>query len=335
MIARKMLIALVTLCSLLVPLGVSSAQDMPDFVAQIETEDVMAHVRALSVAIGARPMGSLAEALTADYIAAALSDWGYEVTVEEFNATAPAAEEDAPGTAIVSRNVIGVRPGDEQMVVVGAHMDSVTAGTGAGDNASGVAVMLATARALADLDTTHTLVFIAFGAEEGGDPTGAGVYVEGLGDRIGNVIAMLNIDSVGVGTALNVYAGAVITWPEDEDSAPTIEGGPVWVRDLALDLAAEMGLPFDTSPADTWGGFTGDWSDHYAFVLAGVPVAYFEAWQWAGAADPWWGQETAEGDVLHTDGDVYAAVVPEKVEMTAEVVAATTYAIATGLAGGE
>ncbi len=335
MIARKMLIVLVTLCSLLVPLGVSSAQDMPDFVAQIETEDVMTHVRALSVAIGARPMGSPAEGLAAGYVAAALSDWGYEVTVEEFNATAPAEEEDTPGTPIVSRNVIGVRPGDEKLVVVGAHMDSVLVGTGAGDNASGVAVMLATARALASLDTTHTLVFIAFGAEEGGDPPGAEVYVEGLGDAASNIIAMLNIDSVGVGTELNVYAGATITWPEEEDAAPTIEGGPVWVRDLALDLAAEMGLPFNTSPAETWGGFTGDWSDHYAFVLAGAPVAYFEAWQWAGAEDPWWGQETAEGDVMHSEGDVYAAVVPEKVEMTAEVVAATTYAIATGMAGPE
>jgi len=335
MIARKTLLILVTLCSLLVVPSLASAQDMPDFVALIETEDVMTHVRALAVAIGARPMGSPAESLAANYIAAALSDWGYEVTVEEFNAIAPAEEEDAPGTAIVSRNVIGVRPGDEKLVVVGAHMDSVLVGTGAGDNASGVAVMLATARALASLDTPHTLVFIAFGAEEGGDPPGAEVYVEGLGDTASNVIAMLNIDSVGVGTALNVYAGATITWPEEEDAAPTIEGGPVWVRDLALDLAAEMGLPFATTPADTWGGFTGDWSDHYAFVLAGVPVAYFEAWQWAGAEDSWWGQETAEGDLMHTEGDVYAAVVPEKVERTAEVVAATTYAIATGMAGGE
>lgn len=334
MFTRRMLIVLVALCSLLIPLGASSAQEMPDFAALIEAEDVMTHVRTLAVAIGARPMGGAAEGLAASYVAAALSDWGYEVTVQEFNAIAPVEGADA-GTAIVSRNVIGVRPGDDQWVVVGAHMDSVTAGTGAGDNASGVAAMLAAARALAGLDTTHTLVFIAFGAEEGGDPPGAEVYVEGLGDTVGNIIAMINIDSVGVGTALNIYAGATITWPEDEDAAPTIEGGPVWVRDLALDLADEMGLLFDTSPANTWGGFTGDWSDHYAFVQAGVPIAYFEAWQWVGAADPWWGQETAEGDVMHTPGDVYSSVVPEKVEMTAEVVAATTYALATGMAGGE
>jgi hypothetical protein len=331
---RNLVLVLVLVCSLAVPLQSTVAQGLPDFVALIDTEEVMAHVRALSVAIGARPMGSEAEARAADYVAAALADWGYEVTVQEFETTPPGADEE--GTAsepVTSRNVIGVRPGDEGMVVVGAHMDSVTDGTGAGDNASGVAVLLAAARALADFDTQHTLVFIAFGAEEGGDPSGADVYVENLGEQVNNVIAMLNVDSVGVGTTLNVYAGAVITWPEEEGAAPTIEGGPVWVRDTALDLAGELGLSFGTTPDETWGGFTGDWSDHYAFVLAGVPVAYFEAWQWFGAEDPWWGQETAEGDVMHSPGDVYESVVPEKVEMTAELVAATTYAIASGMAG--
>jgi len=300
--ARKLLVAAVMIGSLLVPVAVSVAQGPPDFVGVIDAEDVMAHVRALAVAIGARPMGSDAEARAADYVAAALTDWGYDVSVQEFEATPPSEDEESEVPPITSRNVIGTKAGDEQMIVIGAHLDSVTDGTGAGDNASGVAALLAAAEALAGVETQHTLVFVAFGAEEGGRPSGAEVYVERLGDDAEDVIAMINIDSVGVGTNLNVYAGAVITWPDDEDADPVIEGGPVWVRDVALDLAAELNLPFDTSPAETWGGFTGDWSDHYAFVLAGVPVAYFEAWQWAGAENPWWGQETAEGDVMHSPG---------------------------------
>ncbi len=322
----RVLLGVLLVAALVMP-QVVDAQGLPDFMAEIETEDVMAHVRALSVAIGARPMGSEAEARAADYIAAALEDWGYAVELQEFEIAAP------DGTA-TSRNVVATRPGGEGIVVVGAHMDSVTDGTGAGDNASGVAALLAAAEALRDVDLTYTLVFVAFGAEEGGSPSGAETFVSGLGDDVGDVIAMLNIDSVGVGTTLNVYAGAVVTWPED-DGMPTIEGGETWVRDTALDLAAELGLPFATSPDDTWGGYTGDWSDHYAFVLAGVPIAYFEAWQWQDADDPWWGQETPTGDVMHTPGDVYASVVPEKVEMTAELVAATTAAIASGQVGAE
>jgi hypothetical protein len=124
-----------------------------------------------------------------------------------------------------------------------------------------------------------------------------------------------------------VYAGAEITWPTPIDPTPIIHPGPTWVRDLALDAARNMDLPLRTSPVETWKGFTGDWSDHYAFVMAGVPVAYFEAWQWD-AGDPWWGQETASGDVMKTSMDVFEAVKPAQVEMAAEIVAATTAAIA-------
>ncbi|MBI5957878.1 MAG: M20/M25/M40 family metallo-hydrolase [Chloroflexi bacterium] len=334
MLNRRIILAVVLIVCLVIPAQWSLAQDMPDFVTLIDADSVMQHVEVLSVDIGARPMGSEEESEAAEYIADMLSEWGYDVTIEEFETTPPSDMGD--GELVTSRNVIAVREGDDQIVVVGAHMDSVTDGTGAGDNASGVAAILAAAEAISDYDTTHTLIFIAFGAEESGDPTGADMVVESLGDEIENVIAMINVDSVGVGTHLNVYAGAEIEWSdEDEEAAPEIIGGPTWVRDLALDLAAEMNLPFGTSPDDTWGGFTGDWSDHYSFVLEDIPIVYFEAWQWEGAEDAWWGQETPDGDVMHTPGDIFENVVPEKVEMSAELIAATAYALASGMAEAE
>ncbi|MBN1286730.1 MAG: M20/M25/M40 family metallo-hydrolase [Anaerolineae bacterium] len=333
---RKPFMFLLALTLVVMPAAALAEDGLPDFVTLIATEDVMSHVRALSVAIGARPMGSEAEMKAAEYIAAAFIDWGYEVEIQAFETTPPAHGEEAK-EPVTSHNVIATKAGDEGIVVVGAHMDSVTAATGAGDNATGVATVLAAAEALAGVATTHTLVFITFGAEEGGSPSGASYYVESLGEGVEDVIAMINIDSVGVGDALNAYAGALVTWPgEDapEDAAPEIEGGPVWVRDLALDLAAEMGLPFGTTPDTTWGGFTGDWSDHYAFVEADVPIVYFEAWLWEGEGieNPWWGAETEDGDVMHTEGDIYTNVKPAQVEMTAELVAATAAAIATGMA---
>ncbi|MBN2303266.1 MAG: M20/M25/M40 family metallo-hydrolase [Anaerolineae bacterium] len=319
-------VALVVLLAWLAPSIAVTADGPPDFMELIDADTVMAHVSALSVDIGARPMGSEAEAAAADYITAEFEAYGYEVEVQEFVTTPPWDEKEE----VVSRNVIATLEGDDEVIVVGAHMDSVTSATGAGDNATGIAVILAVAEVLAEFDLAHTVVFVAFGAEESGDPPGADVYVESLGDEIENVIAMINIDSVGVGTDLNVYAGAVIEWADDEESASDIEGGEVWVRDLALDLADEMGLPFGTTPDDAWGGYTGDWSDHYAFVLEDVPIAYFEAWQWTDTENPWWGQETADGDVMHTEDDVIENVVPEKVEMAAELVVATTYVIAVG-----
>jgi acetylornithine deacetylase/succinyl-diaminopimelate desuccinylase-like protein len=354
---KRLLITLVVLASLLLPVTASFAGGIPDFQTLITADEVMAHVSALAVDIGARPMGSDAETEAANYIAAAFEEWGYDVEIQEFRTLPPwgpvdyavgdygdyadyadydyAGDDYAIGgfteTEVglaTSRNVVATRAGDEQMIVVGAHMDSVSLGTGADDNASGVAAMMAAAKALADINTLHTLVFVAFGAEESGNPSGADVYVENLGDDIEHVIAMINVDTVGAGSSLNVYAGAVVTWT---NSGPEFEGGPTWVRDTALDLAAEMGQPFGTTPDETWAGYIGDLSDHYAFVLADVPVAYFEAFGWEDAPNPWWGIETPEGDVMHTPKDVYEAVVPEKVEMTAEVVAATTYVIASGL----
>lgn len=327
---RRRWIALLLVGALLAPLAGARAQRAPDFVAAIEQEDVMAHARALSVAIGARPMGSEAEQRAAEYVAAALRDWGYSVEVQTF-------ETDPPGApnAATSRNVIATRPGSGSPVVVGAHLDSAEVGAGAGDNASGVAVMLAVAEALRDLDAAHPLVFVAFGAEENGLPSGAEVYVERLGRSAENILAMINIDSVGVGAALHVYAGAQMVNRNGSDATPEFEAGPTWVRDLALDLAGELAISVGTTPDDTWRGSIGPWSDHYPFVMAGVPVAYFEAWWWDGAADPWWGQETPDGDVLHTAGDVYAALKPAQMEQAAELVAATAAALASGSAGPE
>ena len=307
------------------------AQDMPDFKTLITADQVMAHVRALSVDIGARVAGTEAEAQAADYIASAFESWGYAVEIQEFDFSNDEANADA--VPRVSRNVIATRAGDDQMIVVGAHMDSVSVGTGAGDNASGVAAMLGAAEALADVETVYTLVFVAFGAEEVG-LVGSHEYVNSLSDNIANVIAMINLDSVGVGSQLNVYAGALVTSPENGNHPPQFEGGPTWVRDTALGLAAEMGLPFSTTPDSSWGGFIGDWSDHYAFVEAGVPIAYFEAFGWQGADDPWWGIETPQGEVMHTEKDTIDAVVPEKVEMAAELLAATAYEIASGQVTG-
>ena len=76
MVSPRTFAGLLLALTLLVTPVTSAQETLPDFVTLISTEDVMAHVRALSVAIGARPMGSEAEASAAAYIAAAFEDWG-------------------------------------------------------------------------------------------------------------------------------------------------------------------------------------------------------------------------------------------------------------------
>ena len=288
-----------------------------------------AHVYALSVEIGARPAGSDAEERAAQYIAKQLAAWGYAVETQPFTYT-------LGGQTYTSRNVIARRASGADVrsrgtLVVGAHMDSVTAGTGADDNASGVAVMLAAAQALADVPTAYTLVFVAFGAEEMGQ-RGSRHYVDALSeDERAQMVAMFNVDTVGAGDFPYVYAGARTS---HNDFRQPYTPGPTWVRDLALQQAARLGVPMRTSPETGWAGFTGAWSDHAPFVEAGVPVAYFERWNWDTDANPNWGVERAEGgDVLHTSRDRYETVDAQKMAVVARVLTATLRALALDVCG--
>lgn len=86
-----------------------------------------------------------------DTLAEALAGWGYEVHFQG-----------------AFRNVVALPRArrDEPIVLVGAHYDSVPRCPGADDNASGVAVLLAAAQALARSDAP--VGFVAFNAEEDG-----------------------------------------------------------------------------------------------------------------------------------------------------------------------
>ncbi|EYF01056.1 M20/M25/M40 family metallo-hydrolase [Chondromyces apiculatus] len=89
----------------------------------------------------------------AQYVADALADLGYAVSLE--------------GDL---RNVVAMPRGpvDLPLVLVGAHYDSVPSTPGADDNASGIAAMLACARALAHLDPALPVGFVAWNGEEDG-----------------------------------------------------------------------------------------------------------------------------------------------------------------------
>lgn len=289
------------------------------------TEDgVMAHVRELSINIGARPAGSSEESQAADYVATQLQQWGYQIEHQPFTTNL------GSGNSVLSSNVIATRPGTDQWLVVGGHLDSVSDSSGAVDNASGIAALLETARLLSTIDTHYTLVFIGFGAEEYGNPMGSDYYVQSLNYQTEQIVAMLNIDAIGAGQHPYVHAGAEIHLYAPDQGKVTFTGGASWVRDLSSQVASILGHEMRTAPPTYWNGYTGFWSDHYAFVLADVPVAYFEAWDWHSPVEsPWWGQETRGGDISNTPADTFDRVIPQQVEQITEVVAGTAIAIVT------
>jgi Zn-dependent M28 family amino/carboxypeptidase len=88
-----------------------------------------------------------------------------------------------------------------EVVIVGAHYDTVPGSPGADDNASGVAVMLALARGFARTRPARTLRFVAFANEEPpyfwSANMGSLVYAKRCHERRDRVVAMLSIESVG------------------------------------------------------------------------------------------------------------------------------------------
>jgi hypothetical protein len=125
-----------------------------------------------------------------------------------------ATEHHPEGTA---SNIVASLPGadpalKDETIVVGAHLDHIGFNhvlmPGAHDNASGVAVLLAAAEAIAKANTPlkRTVVFILFGAEEQG-VKGSEFYVAHPVAPHATVKAFINLESVGRGKDIIVGSG--------------------------------------------------------------------------------------------------------------------------------
>ena len=111
----------------------------------------------------------------------------------------------APNGVMVE-DVLGIQPGRDpnRVVIIGGHidsrvtdvMDATSDAPGANDDASGVALVLETARLLSKRKFDATIVYVAFSAEEQG-LWGAELLADTAATRGWQVSAMLNNDIVG------------------------------------------------------------------------------------------------------------------------------------------
>lgn len=245
----------------------------------------------LANTIGTRVAGSAKEVEAGNYVKAEFEKLGYGVTVQPFG---------YGSSGKTSNNIVATKIGTSpKVLIVGAHYDSVSAGKGADDNASGVAVMLESAKAVAQLNTPYTVKFIAFGAEEAGT-RGSQYYVSQMStEDKKNTVAMINLDSLAVGDFMYIYGS---------------KGSKGFVRELGLDIAERLELDLITNPGlnpKYPAGTTGDWSDHAAFSKAGIPIAYLEATNWnLGAMNGYTQTSDPEydGEVWHTPNDTLAYI---------------------------
>jgi len=132
-------------------------------------------------------------AQAADYLEAEFSALGYEVHRQEYLVSG------VPCSNLEAEIVGGTRP--DEIVVVGAHYDSVLGSPGANDNASGVAALVGLARRFVGRNPGRTLRFVAFVNEE--PPyfqtaeMGSWVYARRCRQRAQKVAAMLSLETIG------------------------------------------------------------------------------------------------------------------------------------------
>ncbi|MBI3603724.1 MAG: M20/M25/M40 family metallo-hydrolase [Nitrospirae bacterium] len=162
-----------------------------------------------------------------------------------------------PGTLY---NVLGILPGREsgngaETFVIGAHRDHFgrQAGLlfpGADDNASGTAVLLEVARALAasGVKPKRTILFISFSGEEQG-LLGSRLYVSHPLVPLARTTAMINVDHAGIGNGKLTVGVTGLS------------------KETAIEAGRHAGL---ADLIEVFGFFPG--GDHVPFKEAGVPT---------------------------------------------------------------
>ncbi|NGZ11813.1 MAG: M28 family peptidase [Nitrospira sp. LK70] len=182
-------------------------------------------------------------------------------------------------------NVLGMIPGTgTESVIIGAHRDHFgrpggVLFPGADDNASGTAVILEVARALAKEETrpTRTILFVSFSGEER-DLLGSRLYTSRPITPLNSTKAMINIDHAGVG---NGRLTVGVTGLEKE---------------VLLEVGKAAGVH---EKLDLYGFFPG--GDHVPFKESGVPTVTVVS----GGVHPHFHQpsdtaDTIDPEILHT-----------------------------------
>lgn len=168
-----------------------------------------------------------------------------------------------------TRNVIAqTKTGStSDVVMVGAHLDSVPAGPGINDNGSGVAALLETAVALSGSpDIRNAVRFGFWGAEEIG-LRGSADYVGTLDrDQLLDIALYLNFDMLGSpNPGYFTYDGDQSSAPDPRQGVPRVPEGSAGIERTLVAYLDKAGKPAqDTS-------FDGR-SDYDGFTQAGIPA---------------------------------------------------------------
>jgi Zn-dependent M28 family amino/carboxypeptidase len=199
------------------------------------------------------------------------------VGVVDSNTDAAIRHTDAPVRLVLDsqpvlkkvRNVLAqTRTGaTNNVVIIGAHLDSAPKSPGINDDGTGVAALLETAAALGSEPKAANAVRFAFWGSEEYAEQGAGRYLRGLPpEQLDDIALYLNVDMIGSPNAgYFTYDGDQTAQPNPEIPLKSVPDGSAGIeRTLAGYLNSAGVRPADIPLAKN--------TDYYAFLTAGVPI---------------------------------------------------------------
>lgn len=157
-------------------------------------ERLRGHIQTLAGEIGERNIYyPEAYRRAANYIKKEWSDQGYEPVSFGYKANGV----DCENLEVTKRGEVA----PDEIILVGAHYDTVQGSYGANDNGSGVAAMLEISREIAKTGTGRTVRFVAFANEE--PPffrtglMGSRVYAKMAKNRNDNIVGVIVLETIG------------------------------------------------------------------------------------------------------------------------------------------
>lgn len=181
------------------------------------------------------------------------------------------------------RNLIAELPGKsrrDEIVVIGAHYDTVPGCPGANDNGTGVVALLSLAKAFAGDPQERTVRFVAFVNEEPPyfqtENMGSHQYAERCSARRDNIVSMLSLETIGY---FADEEGSQRVPEGLEGDFPTTGNFLAFVGNQGsrfLADSAKTAFTFSSGIPAIGGGFLEgtpgvSWSDHWSFWKFGYP----------------------------------------------------------------
>lgn len=232
------------------------------------------HVEALAADIGERNVYLPSKLRAADeYIEASFNQAGYSISRHSYEVMGEECQN-------LEVEVSGKGRSDE-LVIIGAHYDSVHGSPGANDNASGVAALLVLAERFSQKTLSRTLRFVAFVNEEPPffmtEQMGSRVYAKRLKEQGGPVVGMISLETMGYYSeepGSQTYPSLLnLFYPSKGNFIAFVgnTGSKAFVRECIATFRAHARFPSQGAALPSVLPGIG-WSDHWSFWQEDYPA---------------------------------------------------------------